>query len=247
MKVAKEEAVQKADPDSFIDVFTSKVESSQGDADSDFNDEQFVMVLLDLLVGGSETSSNTMNFGMLYMLLNPQIQEKVQAEIDKVVPGDALITSDMKSKLPYTHATVLEILRQSTIIPMPSPREATEDFYFRGKYFIPKGMPCLPNTYAIHHDKDLWGDPESFRPERFLNKDETALDQKTVDKLIAFGAGKRYCLGQSLAECTMFLYFARMMRQFKFEKVPGTNPTPEPMLGLTLVPHPYSARVTTRK
>lgn len=247
VKEHREQGTYKEDPESFIDVFLAKADACKDDPETDFTDEQLVVVVLDLILGGSETSSNTLNFGILYMLLNPKVQEKVQVELDCVLAEGEVITSDMKTRLPYTNATVLEILRQSTVVQLPSPREATEDFYFRGRYFIPKGMSCMPNIYAIHHDKEVWGDPQNFRPERFLNQSETEVKQEVAGKLLSFGAGKRYCLGQSLAECTMFLYFARIMKEFTFEKIPGTNPTEEPVLGLTLIPHPYPVRILKRK
>lgn len=60
------------------------------------------MTILDLIVGGSETSSNTLNFGMLYMILNPHVQEKVHKEIDRVVPPDVPIDTTMKPKWALT-------------------------------------------------------------------------------------------------------------------------------------------------
>lgn len=91
-------------------------------------------------------------------------------------------------RLPYTHAAVLETLRCSTILPTPSAREATDDFYFRG-YPIKKGTSLITNVHAVHYSKSLWGDPQNFRPERFLNASGTAIEKKTVNLLASFGAG----------------------------------------------------------
>ncbi len=63
-----------------------------------FAEEQFELCVLDLLVGGSETSSKTLTFGILYMMLNPIVQEKIQEEIDRVIPSDVPIDSTMKNK-----------------------------------------------------------------------------------------------------------------------------------------------------
>jgi len=49
------------------------------------SDEQFVIVSMDLFMAGSETTSNTIEFAILYMILHPEIQKKVQAEIDYVI------------------------------------------------------------------------------------------------------------------------------------------------------------------
>lgn len=80
------------------------------------------------------------------------------------------------------------MLRCSTILPLPSAREATEDFIFRG-YLIKKGTSILTNVHAIHYDEQTWGDPHNFRPERFLNSSGTEIDKKKFDLLAPFGAG----------------------------------------------------------
>lgn len=121
------------------------------------------------------------------MILNPQVQDKVQKEIDQVVPEDVDIDSSLKSRLPYTCATILEIFRYSTIAPTPAPREALDDFYFRG-YFIKKGTSLITNVHATHFNES-WGDPMNFRPERFLTSSGTEIDQKVADRLNSFGAG----------------------------------------------------------
>lgn len=151
------------------------------------------------------------------MMLNPQVQDKIQEEIDRVIPKDVPIDSTMKNKyekafilgfnytschvtiyplemiwflrLPYTSAAVLEMFRHSTVIPAPTAREATEDFYFRG-YLIRKGTAIVTNVHAVHFSESLWGDAKNFRPERFLNADGTGIDKNKADLLETFGAGK---------------------------------------------------------
>ncbi|CAL8127750.1 unnamed protein product [Orchesella dallaii] len=235
----------KEDPSCFLDVFIAKVEESRKDPNSDFNDDQFVTTILDLLVAGSETSSKTLTFGMLYMMLYPQVQEKVQEEIDQVVPDGFPIDSSMKSKLPYTSAVFLEVFRYSTVVPIPTAREATDDFIFRG-FFIKKGTGIIANTQAVHFSEKLWGDPYTFRPERFLSEDGSGVDMKKADLLLTFGYGKRICLGMVLAETTTFLYFATMLRTFRLEKLPGANISLKPTLGITLGPQPFNVKIFVR-
>lgn len=69
------------------------------------------MTMLDLLIAGSETSSNTLNFGVLYMLLFPEVQEKVQSEIDHAIPSGAELDSSMKSKLVQSSNSLIIILK----------------------------------------------------------------------------------------------------------------------------------------
>lgn len=55
-------------------------------------------------------------------------------------------------------------------------------------HFIPAGTVVLGNLYEAHHNKDFWGDPQNFRPERFLNSNETELIRH--EALIPFSTGK---------------------------------------------------------
>ncbi|ODM88924.1 Farnesoate epoxidase [Orchesella cincta] len=190
-------------PESYVDVFLQKIDETRKNPESEFTDDQLVLCLLDLFQAGAETSSQTLSFSMLYMLIHQDIQGKVQKEIDEVVGKGEVITLDMKSRLPYTQAAVLECLRKSMVAPFPAARQATDDFYFRD-YFIKKGTIIMPNLECVHLDRGIWGDPHNFRPERFLNKD-MSIDTKLAGKMLLFGGGKRVCLAQSLAETTIFL------------------------------------------
>ena len=62
-------------------------------------EEQFIVTTLDLFAAGAETTSNTLEFGILYMILNPKVQERVQEEIERVVGRDRLPNTSDKPKL----------------------------------------------------------------------------------------------------------------------------------------------------
>lgn len=179
------------------------------------------------------------------MILNPEVQRKVQAEIDAVVPQGEPITMDYKGQLKYCMATVMELHRRAVIVPSLT-RDVTEDFYVDG-YLIKKGTMLITNLEAMRMDQRLWGDPENFRPERFLTKDGSELDQKMVDLVLQFGTGKRMCLGYQLAEASLFLYFTSLMRAYKFEQAPGRpKPSTRPQVGITYNVDPFEAKVTRR-
>ncbi len=141
----------------------------------------------DLFSAGSETSSTTLRWALLYMIAYPEIQRKIQQEIDREVGPDHLPCLSDKAKLPYTEATLHEIQRISNIIPLGVPHEASGDVTFRG-YDIPKGTLILPNLWALGMNQELWPEPNKFVPERFL--DETDQSLKKSEKLIPLGTGK---------------------------------------------------------
>ena len=66
----------------------------------------------------------------------------------------------------------------------------------------------------MHFDQNYWDNPEVFDPSRFI--DEKSQTFKTNERLIPFSIGKRYCLGQSLAEKEYFLFFVGLLQKFEF-------------------------------
>jgi len=107
-----------------------------------------------------------------------------------------------------------------------------------------QNTPVLVNMYSVNSSKAYWGDPEVFRPQRFLDSHGHLIKD---ERLIPFGIGKRACLGESLAKMSLFLYFTTLIKNFLFETVPGhVDPSSEPRDGLTLSPKPYNVVVTIR-
>ncbi|ODM89952.1 hypothetical protein Ocin01_16731 [Orchesella cincta] len=135
-----------------------------------------------------------------------------------------------------TQATVLECLRHSVVLPFPPSRQAADDFYFRILLKRELSSCLIWNLPILMRE---FGGPRNFRPERFLKSDMT-IDTKLAGNLVLFGGGKRVCLGQSLAETTVFLYFTNILSKFKLTKAAGEKePTTVPEQGITYSPHPF--------
>ena len=100
-----------------------------------------------------------------------------------------VVTMDLRSKLPYTEATVSEIQRLASVLPIAPPRLATKDISLGG-YNIPKGTPVQCNLYSIHRNPEVWPEPDEFRPERFLTTDGSEF--KPNDWLQPFGYGASF-------------------------------------------------------
>ncbi|CAG7822951.1 unnamed protein product [Allacma fusca] len=226
------------DPQSFNDVFLGQIQADAGKSNSAFTEDHFKITLFDMIQAGFETTSNTTAFGVLFMMLNQEVQAKVQKELDGFYSKGSIASMDDRDKIPYTSATVYEVFRLSNILPISGPRKTLADVEYNG-YFIEKDTAVAFNTYAVMRSKKIWGDPDNFRPERFLDS-KGNLNKMTEPMSIAFGAGKRSCLGEPLAQATVFMTFTTLMRNFKFEPVPGKPlPTTEPVFGMILAPQPY--------
>ncbi|CAL8117112.1 unnamed protein product [Orchesella dallaii] len=236
-----------SNPQSFIDVFLAKIDLNQNDLI--FN-EQLIYTLLDLFQAGSDTNSNTLAFLLLYLVMHPHVQDKVHKEIDAVIPKGSDVTAELKSRVPYCTATMLETFRYASLVSLTPYREAVQDFQFRN-YVIKKGTAIMINIQGMHFDEEVWGDPQVFRPERFLIKTEAGfntIDKEKANLVMAFGGGRRVCLGQNLSETTVLMYFIAMLRNFRFELVHGgVTPSLLPHLGLVYAPKPFEVKVIQRE
>ncbi|ODM92810.1 Methyl farnesoate epoxidase [Orchesella cincta] len=156
-------------PRDFIDHYLIKIKETT-DPTSSFYQQNGVIsleaVVGDLLAAGSETSSTSLSFATLYLLLNKEVQKKAQQELDLMVGSSRQVSLADKSSLPYTEAILLETLRLSSITPLGVPHRMVEDTMFHG-YLLPKDVTIIAGLYTIHHDPKIWGeDVNEFRPEK---------------------------------------------------------------------------------
>ncbi|XP_072039060.1 cytochrome P450 2J5-like [Amphiura filiformis] len=204
-----------------------------------FTIEDLKYVLSDLFSASTDTTANTLKFALLYMVMNPDVQEKVHQESMRVVGPSRLPCLDDHEKMPYTAATIYEIQRLSTIAPEDI-RCATVDTTLAG-YNIPKGTNIICDMRGLHYDPELWPDPERFDATRHLNEKGEVVKHPY---LLPFGAGRRMCMGETLAKMELFLFFSSLMHQFKFELPPGREPPSlDPAPGFTASPFPFEVIV----
>lgn len=109
--------------------------------------------------------------------------------------------------MPHTEAVIMESLRFGSVTPLGGPHRAVSDINYKG-YLIKKDTTIIANLYGVNYDKDIWGDPENFRPERFLEK------KGNLPEAISFSDGKRKCLGERLARDELFLFFTGLIQAF---------------------------------
>ena len=229
-----------SDPTSLVEVMLAKEES--GEITSDMTCD----LCMDLLIAGTDTSAQTVNWFLLLMANHPEVQDKVHKELDRVIGQDALPTVEDRTRLPYTFACLAESMRYRTIGPLGLPHKASEDTEIGG-YLIPEGTQVLGNIYSIHHDPRYWVSPDEFIPERFLPKEDGSMsDALTSSAYLPFGTGHRRCPGRRFAETTVWLHITRMLHRLHFQ-TPDGNPLPEDeVFGLAISPKPYSLRATRR-
>ncbi|XP_072020581.1 cytochrome P450 2J4-like [Amphiura filiformis] len=195
-----------------------------------------------IFLAGTDTTATTLRWGLLYMIKYPEIQAKVQQEMDAVVGRMRMPQWADRLCLPYTEAVLLEIQRIATIARLGFPHVAFEDTKLAG-YDIPKGTYVVSNIWAVHHDPDVWAEPDQFKPERFLDEDGK-LRQR--EEFMPFSTGHRVCLGENLAKMEMFLFFTYILHSFILTKPDANSISMEGVSGGTFSPKPYEIVVKDR-
>uniref|UniRef100_A0A8C7WN58 Cytochrome P450, family 2, subfamily P, polypeptide 10 n=1 Tax=Oryzias sinensis TaxID=183150 RepID=A0A8C7WN58_9TELE len=228
------ENLDPASPKDYIDSFLIEMEKSQ-DKDSGFDIDNLCICTLDLFLAGTETTTTTLYWGLLFMIYYPDIQEKVHAEIDAVIGSSRQPSMADKESMPYTDAVIHEIQRMGDIVPQGVIRQANRDTTL-DKYTIPKGTIILPALYSVLHDESMWDNPHSFDPKNFLDKDGKFCKREAFNP---FGAGKRVCLGEQLARMELFLFFTSLFQRFSLSAPAGEQLTLESRMGGTRCPKPF--------
>ncbi|XP_064003034.1 cytochrome P450 2J2-like isoform X2 [Pogoniulus pusillus] len=206
----------------------------KGDSSNSFQEENLVACVLDLLFAGTETTATTLRWALLYMAIHPEIQARVQAEIDLVMGQVRQPALENRDKMPYTNAVIHEVQRMGNIIPFNVPRAAARDTVVGG-YTIPKGTFMMTNLSSLMFDENEWETPHSFNPGHFLKDGQF----QRKELFIPFSVGKRACLGEVMARSELFLFFTALLQKFTFQPPPDTTYSLKPKLGMTMAPEPY--------
>jgi cytochrome P450 len=144
---------------------------------------------------GTDTTAVTLNCLMCQLVLHPEVVQKAQEELDKVIGIGRTPTWDDEPNLPYTRAIIKEIMRYRPITKSGQLHMLTEDDEYKG-YFLPKGCIIMISWWAIHFDPKRYPDPYEFKPERFLNHklsaaEYTAMADVSQRDHFGYGAGRR--------------------------------------------------------
>ncbi|XP_026553699.1 cytochrome P450 4V2 [Pseudonaja textilis] len=162
---------------------------------------------------GHDTTAVALNWAIYLLASHPEIQRKVNSELDEVFgDSDHHITMEDLKKLRYLECVIKEALRLFPSVPIFA-RILKEECYIRG-YKIPKGTNIMILPYALHRDPDNFPEPEKFRPERFFPENSAGRHPYSY---IPFSAGPRNCIGQRFALVEEKIILATILRHFWIE------------------------------
>ena len=172
-----------------------------------------------------------------YFVRNPDIQDRLFHEINRELGTEQLPCLDDKSRLPYVHATTLEALRIASVALLAAPHSPSRVLIFPG-YLFAGNCTVMINLTSALKDPKVWKDPEVFRPDCFLNEDQTEV--VIPEKFIPFSLGTRSCLGETLARSELFLLTTILFQNFRFyPEAEGQMPSTKGNLGQTWSLKPF--------
>lgn len=201
----------------FLDTFLSRMQQLQREGVDlgSFTEKQLIWTLADYFFPSPNVIGPSLNMLWAHLCKYPEVQVKIQEEIDRVVGRSRLPNLDDRKNMPYTEAVLRESLRMDPVVPINTPRRCLEDTTLGG-YSIPKDTLVLISLWSANYDSQIWEDPEQFRPERFLDNNGNLLKK---DYILSFGAGKRLCAGETFARNNMFLMLSGLLQNFNFKPV----------------------------
>ncbi|OAP62709.1 hypothetical protein AYL99_01936 [Fonsecaea erecta] len=218
------------------------------DKEAKLNSEELISISLTMLSGGLDTLTTLVAWSMALLAQRPEIQQKALEEIRKVYPQDQILCDAYDDQsIPYIVALVRELLRYYTVLRLSLPRGTVKDVVYNG-HTIPAGSVVFLNAWACNMDPEVWSDPFTFRPERWLENPDAPL--------FTYGLGYRMCAGSLLANREMYTIYLRLLSAFEIKDVrpadgDGVVET-HPVKGvqdqtqLVSVPRRYTVRVVPR-
>ncbi|XVE57740.1 hypothetical protein DITRI_Ditri04bG0113900 [Diplodiscus trichospermus] len=194
----------------------------KGDSTTSITMNQLKALLMDVVVGGTDTTSTMMEWTMAELMQHPEEMEKVKKEIAEVVGPNSAVDEVHLPNLRYLDAVVKETFRLHPPIPLLVPRCPGQSSTVGG-YTIPKGTKVFLNIWSIQRDPNLWENASEFRPERFLI-DPDKFDYLGNDfRYMPFGSGRRMCAGVNLGEKMLYSTLASLLHSFDWKMAPGAE------------------------
>ncbi|KAM3321997.1 ferruginol synthase-like [Capsicum chacoense] len=215
----REVEIQRNEKKDFIQILLELME--QKDIGISLDLMKIKAIVMDIMIGGTDTTITTVEWVMAELLNTPQIMAKVQQELKDVVGVNNIVEESHLSNLHYLDAVLKETLRLHPALPLLFPKRPSQSAIVGG-YTIPEGTKVFLNAYAIQRDTQVWESPLEFQPERFLNSTNLEYAGNNMNYL-PFGSGRRICAGLPLAEKMLMFVLASLLHSFDWKLPEGEN------------------------
>ncbi|KAF8139519.1 cytochrome P450 [Mycena galopus ATCC 62051] len=196
---------------------------------------------------GADTTVSALASFFLAMAVHQDIQKKGQTEIDTFVGTNRLPGFEDRASLPFVEAIYREVLRWRPVLPLGVAHASAVDDIYNG-YFIPKGATVISNIWAMTRDESKYPEPERFNPDRFFTADGKLNDD---DVVLAFGFGRRICVGRHNADATVWATIVSVLSTFNIAKAKdaaGNEIDIDPTYSDGFISHPetFACAITPR-
>ncbi|XP_018426755.1 PREDICTED: cytochrome P450 2J6-like [Nanorana parkeri] len=224
------------EPQDVIDYYLDQIEKRKTEVDSTFDEKNLISMVIDLFLAGTETTTTTLQWALLYMVAYPHIQQNIHEELDAVLDGSKVVCYEDRKRLPYTNAVIHEVQRFANIAAVGIPRTCVKEVKVYA-FSLKKDTMVLANLDSVLFDPQCWKTPDQFNPNNFLDEKGDFLINEAF---LPFSGGARVCLGEQLARYELFIFFTTLMRSYQFHLPEGvTEANTKYIYNLTLQPHPY--------
>jgi cytochrome P450 len=205
-------------------------------------------------IAGGNTTWSTIIVCVLNLVLHPEVQNKVRAEILAAVGTDEngdilrLPTLEDRPQLKYLEYVIQETTRWMPLSPLGVPHASIAEDTYKG-YRIPAGSVVYANAWAMSRDERYYSSPDEFAPERYMPVSEGGRGEPLPDG--PFGFGRRVCPGQYLALAGVYIMMATLLATMDLkcpvdEKGNEIKPRVTFSNGLSAVPDSFACVMTPR-
>ncbi|CAO2630605.1 Cytochrome P450 3A11 [Lemmus lemmus] len=199
-------------------MMNSQNNSKEKESHKVLSDVEIMAQSIIFIFGAYETTSSTLAFALYSLATHPDIQKKLQEEIDAALPNKAPPNYDKVMEMEYLDMVLSETLRLYAIANRLE-RVCKQDVEMNG-VFIPKGSVVMIPIFSLHRDPQYWPEPEEFRPERFSKEKKGSIDPYVY---MPFGNGPRNCIGMRFALMNIKLALTKLLQNFSFQPCKETQ------------------------
>jgi pentalenene oxygenase len=226
----------RADPERYQDLVTLLLEA-RDEQGRPLPQDEVLAEITAFLAGGSETTAVTLGWLFHELTRHPEQERRLHEEVDSVLAGGPL-TTDRLPELAHTRRLIDETLRLHN--PGWIVTRRTRRPVRLGDWELPAGADILWSPYALHRDPELYADPLSFDPDRWLPD----RPQPPRGAYIPFGAGKRRCIGDQFSLTWSVVLTAVIAARWRLR---GTGAEVRPVPEITVHPAPLTMRLEARQ
>jgi len=178
--------------------------------DETYSAEGLAAMVREIFIIGAESESVLMRWALRLLSCHPEVQAEMQAEASLVAGRGETVTWEMRERMPFSRAVILEIQRFADIAPTGLIHKTVCDVSIES-FELPQGTLVMANLSACHRDPRWWSHPDEFYPQHFL-KDGKVVENK--EGFLPYSTGKRACPGAKLADMQLFLVLTNILAEY---------------------------------